>query len=331
MGLFSRSFDPIEDVPDLHGKVVLVTGGNAGIGYAVIQHLARRGAKVYMAARNEQKAQAAIDKLTTEGLAPGNGEVLWHKLDLSDPRDVKESAEDFLQKEQRLDILVNNAALLLLPFQKTHDGVQDIVMVNYVGTFVFTRALLPLLKRTALQGNNDVRIVNVSSSAQTQCPNDVRFRNLDDFNRDFASSTFPRLMRYSLSKLMQLMFLKELQSRLDAEGVPILCIGVDPGPTNTDGAQNYAQSAGPILAPIYSTIANLLFSSPAKASLGTVFAAASPVPRERSDEYKGAFLNKPASHGPTHPAVQDSELRRELWATTEEILKNAGVELPDSV
>ena len=155
----------------------------------------------------------------------------------------------------------------------------------------------------------------------------------------------------ALSKLMQLMFLKELQSRLDAEGVPILCIGVDPGPTNTgaptpyfvraalrtdhpfvqDGAQNYAQSAGPLLAPIYSTIANLLFSSPAKASLGTVFAAASPVPRECSDEYKGAFLNRPASHGLTHPAVQELELRRELWATTEEILKNAGVELPDSV
>lgn len=78
---------------------------SSGIGYATIRHLARRGAKVYMAARNEQKAKAAIERLQAEGLGPGNGVVLWHKLDLSDPRAVKQSAEEFMQREERLDVL----------------------------------------------------------------------------------------------------------------------------------------------------------------------------------------------------------------------------------
>ncbi len=78
---------------------------SSGIGYATIRHLARRGAKVYMAAGNEQRANAAIEHLRAEGLGPGNGEVLWHKLDLSDPRNVQQAAEEFMKREERLDVL----------------------------------------------------------------------------------------------------------------------------------------------------------------------------------------------------------------------------------
>ena len=128
---FSKSFDPATDVPDLKGKVVIVTGGkyvvalyiarastlltcnsSAGVGFATIQHLARHGAKVYMAARNEQKAKAAIERLHADGLGPGNGEVIWLQLDLSNPRDVKKAAEEFLQKEQRLDILSMSSVVI---------------------------------------------------------------------------------------------------------------------------------------------------------------------------------------------------------------------------
>ena len=124
MGSFlSRGFNPDTDLPDLTGKVILVTGGkcvwylglvcisfsdshdSSGIGLVAIQQLARHGAKVYMGARNEEKAQAAIEKLHAEGLGPGNGQVLWLKLDLSDPREVVKAAQELMQKEERLDVL----------------------------------------------------------------------------------------------------------------------------------------------------------------------------------------------------------------------------------
>ena len=78
---------------------------SAGIGFATVQHLARAGAKVYLAARNESRATGAIARLEQEGLQPGDGEVIWLKLDLSDPRDAKKAAEEFLKREKRLDIL----------------------------------------------------------------------------------------------------------------------------------------------------------------------------------------------------------------------------------
>ncbi|KAI0333457.1 NAD-P-binding protein [Cubamyces sp. BRFM 1775] len=323
---FSKSFDPATDVPDLKGKVVIVTGGNAGVGFATVQHLARHGAKVYMAARNEQKAKAAIERLHAEGLGPGNGEVIWLQLDLSNPRDVKKAAEEFLQKEQRLDILINNAAILLLPFQKTHDGIQDVVVVNYVGTYVFTRALLPLLKKTAQEPGSDVRIIAVNSNANNQCPKDVHFRNVDDLNREFADTSFPQFIRYAYSKMMQLMFIKELQRKLDAQDVPILCIAADPGAVNTEGVQAYAHSVGPLLSPIYTLIANLTFAKPTKGAYSTVFAAASSLPRKDSAKYKGAFLKNPGTHSSANPIGEKEELRVVLWETTERVLRDLGLE-----
>ncbi|KAI9059035.1 NAD-P-binding protein [Trametes sanguinea] len=328
MGLFfSKSFDPATDVPDLKGKVAIVTGGNAGIGFATVQHLARHGAKVYMGARNEQRATAALERLRAEGLGPGNGEVVWLKLDLGDPRETKRAAEELMRREERVDVLVNNAALLLIPYQKSHDGIQDVVMVNYIGTYVFTRTLLPLLKRTAQEPGSDVRIVAVNSDANEQCPHDVRFRDLDDLNREFADKSFPQFLRYAYSKLMQWMFMRELQQRLDEEGVPILCLGVDPGQVNTEGVRAYATSVGPILAPIYTLVANLFFAPPTKGAYGAVFAAASPVPRAREKEYRGAFVRNSGAVVSASPLADRAELRKELWETTARVLKDLGVEI----
>jgi NAD(P)-dependent dehydrogenase (short-subunit alcohol dehydrogenase family) len=78
---------------------------SAGIGYSTVKHLARHGAKVYMAARNQSKAEAAIAQLKAEGLGPGNGEVIWLELDLVDPQNAKKAAEEFIKREKRLDVL----------------------------------------------------------------------------------------------------------------------------------------------------------------------------------------------------------------------------------
>ncbi|KAI9059036.1 NAD-P-binding protein [Trametes sanguinea] len=327
--LTSKSFNPTTDVPDLNGKVAIVTGGNASVGFGVVQHLARHGAKVYMAARNEKKAHAAIARLREEGLGPGNGEVVWLDLDLADPRTAKQAAIDFMKKQQRLDILVNNAALLLVPYQKSHDGIQDVVMVNYVGTYVFTRSLLPILRRTSREPGSDVRVIAVNAEGNKLCPHDARFGSLDDLNRDFANSSLPQFMRYTFSKLMQLMFIEELQRRLNESGTPILCMATCPGAVNTEGVQAYAHTVGPILSPLYTLIANLVFATPAKGAYSTVFAAASPVPRERVDEYRGAFLKNPGVRTTVSPLAESAENLRVLWETTERVLREAGVELED--
>ena len=138
---------PAFDIVDLKGKVVIVTGGksvsaegplsviltvtsSSSIGYGTVRHLARAAARVYMAARNENRAAEAIERLKTESLEPGNGEVLWLKLDLSDPRLARQSAEEFMRKEKRLDVLgelffllPSLASLALIPNTVNNAGV----------------------------------------------------------------------------------------------------------------------------------------------------------------------------------------------------------------
>ena len=110
LSVIAQSFPPkpkwtAKDIQDLTGKVIIVTGGSGGIGYNTVQQLARKGAKVYLAARNETKASSALERLKHEGLAPGNGEVEFLKVDLSDPKATKSAAERFIQLEKRLDVL----------------------------------------------------------------------------------------------------------------------------------------------------------------------------------------------------------------------------------
>ncbi|EMD41123.1 hypothetical protein CERSUDRAFT_103441 [Gelatoporia subvermispora B] len=321
-GFFSKGFDPAHDLPDLHGKVIIVTGGNAGIGFAAIQHLARHGAKVYMATRNEEKAKAAIARLQSEGLAPGNGEVKWLYLDLADPKIAKQSAETFMQQEERLDILINNASLFLSIIKRPN---MDIVMVNYLSAFVFTQGLVPLLKRTAQEPNSDVRIVTVASQGHNLVPANTHFRSIDDFNHEFKGARLTRFSRYTMTKLMEILYMKELQRRLDAEGVPIIVLSVCPGSVNTDGVQNYAHSFGPFVSRLYAGIANILFATPAKGAHSSVFAAAAPVVRANVREYRGGFIRPPAQLSKTSKMADDPGLAKELWETTEKILNDIGV------
>ncbi|KAF7357507.1 NAD(P)-binding protein [Mycena sanguinolenta] len=157
----SKSFNPVEELPSMAGKVIIVTGSSSGIGFASLQHLCRMGAKVYMATPDEDRTQEALKRVEREGREPGMGQVLWHELELSDPRSAKASAERFMARETKLDVLINNAALItdLGNPQLNADGIQDSMAINYLGPYVFTKTLLPLLETTASNGK-DVRIVN---------------------------------------------------------------------------------------------------------------------------------------------------------------------------
>ncbi|KAI0336796.1 NAD-P-binding protein [Cubamyces sp. BRFM 1775] len=317
-------FDPAKDLADLTGKVAIVTGGNSGIGYATVQHLARRGAKVYIGARSEERAKAAIERLRAEGLQPGNGELDWFQLDLGDPRKAKEGAEAFLAKEQRLNILVNNAGIMRVPYNidKTY-GIQDNMLVNHVSPFVFTKALLPLLVQTAKEPGSDVRIVMVASGTIRMLKGrEVHFRDINDFNLKF-SGILADMNRYALSKLANVLYAKQLQKKFDFEGIPITVMSLHPGSVNTEGLSKDPSMQTFLVGPVIKSLLGWFFVSPSEGAYTSVFAAASPVVKAERDRYKGAWLEPPGKLvTPPTPHAEDKELAEELWKTTETILRS---------
>ncbi|KAF8548727.1 NAD(P)-binding protein [Imleria badia] len=303
MGLFqSKSFNPLTDLPDLSGKVIIVTGGNTGIGYATVKHLARKGAKVYMAARNKTRAEEAIAKLKKEGLGPGNGEVIWLELDLIDPRNAKTTAQEFMKREKRLDII----------------GIEALFVVNVISPFVLTRELMPVLNQTAAEPNSDVRVVVVGSDSHLYLPANLRFRNLDDFNNDFKDATIPWFARYGYSKLGDILYASELQRKLSAQGSPITVVALDPGPVNTFSRKPQLRR----ISWLVEILVYPFFTHPDVGAYTSVFAAASPDIVQSPDKFKGAYLvpvgivREPKVKG----ARSGEELAKELWETIERFL-----------
>jgi len=319
----SRSSISEDDLVDLHGKVAIVTGGNTGIGYGTVQFLALKGAKVYIAARNEQRALDAIRQLEEEGL--GDGSVEWLKLDLSHPRLVKRSAEEFLEKETRLDILVNNAAIGAVgPFKLDEDGLRDIMVTNHVSHFVFTDTLLPLMKTTSQEKGSDVRIVNITSVSHTRVEV-TSFVGKDSLNKDFGNSFNGHLNTYGYSKLANILHMKELQRRLNSENIDITCISVQPGPVLTVGSKAFLSSI-PILGRLFSSIlGNLFFVSWKKGAFTPVFAAASTEVYSNKTLYQGAYLVPVAQIFQPSKSALDPKLATELYETTELALRDLGL------
>jgi retinol dehydrogenase 12 len=138
-----------KNLPDQTGKVYLITGSNAGVGYEVARILYSRNAKVYVAARTESKAKAAIDAFR-KAHPNSKGQLEYLYLDLSDLTTIKKSAEDFLSRETKLHWLDNNAGVMIPPKgSKGAQGMDLTYQTNILGPFLFTKLLLPILKRTA--------------------------------------------------------------------------------------------------------------------------------------------------------------------------------------
>ncbi|KAI9600180.1 hypothetical protein KEM48_000594 [Puccinia striiformis f. sp. tritici PST-130] len=150
-----------EQIPDLNGRVAIVTGANSGIGYVTALELARHGAKTYLACRNPTRAQEAMEKI--KALAP-DADLRFLKLDITSLNSAHSAAQEFVRLENRLDILVNNAGIFFTPYELSEDGI-EIQLCNATGHFAFTTALLDLLKRTSAEPDSHVRVVNVSSVA----------------------------------------------------------------------------------------------------------------------------------------------------------------------
>ncbi|KAM3415576.1 Retinol dehydrogenase 12 [Cercospora zeina] len=218
--LFGKSFDPEKDICDLSGKVILITGGNTGLGKETVLQLAKHNPQqVFLAARTPSKAEDAIADIKTR--VP-HANVSYIKLDLTSLASVKEAAEEFKARSDRLDILINNAGIMAVPYSKTKDGYEIQFGTNHVGHSLLTKLLLPTLLKTADQPDSDVRIINVSSAGHMMAPGIV-------YDQDQLESYITH-RRYGQSKLANLLHARELQRRYPQ----ITTTSVHPGVIITD-------------------------------------------------------------------------------------------------
>ncbi|KAF8213015.1 NAD-binding protein [Mycena galopus ATCC 62051] len=174
--LFPPSFLPERDIPDLSGKIALVTGGNSGIGYQTVKQLLLKGAKVYLAARSPEKAKAAIERLQEET----NKSAIFLQLDLADLRSVRKASESFLGQESRLDLLFNNGGVMIPSSEMLTVQGHDLQFgTNVIGHFFLTELLFLALAKAHQETNTPARIMNTSSVGHQMAPaNGIEFVSL---------------------------------------------------------------------------------------------------------------------------------------------------------
>jgi NAD(P)-dependent dehydrogenase (short-subunit alcohol dehydrogenase family) len=226
-----------EQIPNLSGKIIIVTGANSGIGYEAAKEFSRKGAKTILACRNMEKARSALVKIKKE-VPNSNTEIM--KLDVSSLKSIHGFAKEFKSKHKRLDVLLNNAGVMMTPYEKTEDGFELQVGTNHLGHFALTGLLINLLLKT-----HGSRVVNVSSNGH-------RFGDVDfdkivyDKDKKYSS-----MRAYGRSKLANLLFTYELQRRLEAKKAKVIAVAAHPGTSNTNlgryiGKRWYLKLAMPI-------------------------------------------------------------------------------------
>jgi NAD(P)-dependent dehydrogenase (short-subunit alcohol dehydrogenase family) len=215
------------DIPDQSGRVVLVTGANSGLGYQTARRLAGAGATVLMACRNQAKGADALAQV--RGEHPGASAELL-ELDLADLASVRRAADEARARHPRLDVLINNAGVMAIPYRTTADGFEMQLGTNHLGHFALTGLLIDRLLET-----DGSRVVNVSSQAHR-----AGRINFDDLQ---SRKRYRKWRAYGQSKLANLLFTRELQRRLAAISATTVAVAAHPG-----YAATHLQAAGPEMA-----------------------------------------------------------------------------------
>ncbi|KAJ7064334.1 hypothetical protein C8F01DRAFT_1219220 [Mycena amicta] len=228
-------FAPERDIPDLSGRVILVTGGNSGIGYETVKQLLLKNATVYLAARSPDKAAQAIEKLAQET----NGKrAVFLCVDLADLVSVRRAAEEFLKKEERLDVLFNNGGVMNSPPEMLTAQKYDLQFgTNVIGHFFLTDLLLPALLKSISVTGSPARIVHTSSIGHNLAPpGGIEYVSLKDSpERDAwvkqAGGMMAPLRLYGESKLGNILISNYFAKLYP--GVIVSC-AVHPGPIKTE-------------------------------------------------------------------------------------------------
>jgi NAD(P)-dependent dehydrogenase (short-subunit alcohol dehydrogenase family) len=291
------------DIPDQSGRTALVTGANAGLGFLEALHLAKRGAHVYVAARNEERGQAALAKLRQQAPAE-NLELV--SLDLADLDSVRKLATEL----PALDLLLNNAGVMAVPRRHTtKQGFELQFGTNHLGHFALTGLLLP-----GLLSKPGSRVVTVSSIAARM--GRINFDDLQ-LERRYGAN-----VAYGQSKLANSIFAVELDRRLRAAGANTASLGAHPGYSATDLQYSGPQLGGGGLYAQFMKIVTPLIAQPAARGALPVLRAAVD-PNAQGGEYYGPdglgnVRGYPVAQKFLKPAY-DAEVGRRLWEVSAQL------------
>ncbi|KAH6971423.1 hypothetical protein BKA56DRAFT_557242 [Ilyonectria sp. MPI-CAGE-AT-0026] len=304
-----------KDIPDLTGYVAIVTGGNSGIGYETTNQLALHNARVYIASRSRDRVNQAIKRMSEDA----NGQSLdlhFLQLDLMDLKSVKAAAEHFKTQEPRLDILINNAGVMTVPYQLTVDGFESQWQVNYVAPHVLTSSLIPLLLSTAATaGTKDrVRVVNVASDAAFFGPKVIHF---DDVNMTSTKGMMELWQRYGHSKQASIRDAKELNDRFSSLGVT--AYSLHPGIVRSNLQSHDTTVVGTVVRAVIKVTPH---STPLEGAYNSLFSATSPLaPTMGQGKF---FIPVGKLESQADNWLNDVETNGRLWQWGEEQLARLG-------
>ncbi len=276
----------------MQGKVCLITGSNTGIGEVTARELAGRGAKVWMACRNEAKARAAMDRIRA---VHADADLHFLALDLSDLDAVRNAADAFLENESRLDVLTANAGLA---GQKglTAQGFELAFGVNHLGHFLLTEQLRPLLSKTGTD-EEPARIVIVASRAHT------RVRRMFDWERlRQPTKSVSGFYEYKVSKLANVLHAKALARRLEDQ--PVNVYSLHPGVVASDVWRKVPWP--------FRSLMKLFMVTNEEGAQTTLHCATSPAVKHESGRYYNECAPEEASS-----FARDEALQEELWRRSE--------------
>ncbi|KAI5621551.1 retinol dehydrogenase 13, partial [Silurus asotus] len=281
----------------LDGRTVVITGANTGIGKETAQDMAKRGARVVMACRDLSRAEKAAEEIRC---STGNGNVVVRHLDLASFFSVRQFAQEYIATEERLDILINNAGVMMCPHSLTVDGHETQFAVNHLGHFLLTVLLLDMLKTSAPS-----RVVNVSSIAHKG--GKIHFNDLN-----FSKTPYDSLVSYRQSKLANILFTRELARRTKGSGVTSYAL--HPGVIHTELGR-YVQMRHPVLSILLLIPSVLLMKSPKQGAQTSIYCAVT----EGLENYSGCYFSDCQLKEPALEAKDDLASVR-LWDVSSQIV-----------
>jgi NAD(P)-dependent dehydrogenase (short-subunit alcohol dehydrogenase family) len=279
----------------MDGRRVLITGGNTGLGLETAVALAREGARVTFTTRNPQKGADALVVIRDRS---GNDSVDVMELDLARLASVRELAEAFAARNDQLDVLVNNAGLMLTSRRETDDGYETTFQVNHLGPFLLTNLL-----RDQLVAGEDARVVNLASAAHKSAGKGL------DFD-DLQATRYRSYRVYARSKLANILFTRELARRWDDTG--ITANAVHPGFVASDFGRD---GDGGRLAGVVMPLLKPFALSPEQGAQTQIYVASAP-------ELAGITGGYWAKSAPATPsaAAQDDAAAARLWEVSEQLV-----------